>query len=96
MTTELITVNVKTALKNTQQCVTEFNPIEAQLKRNENVISLLVLDLADINETITSDPEKLKIKIAEMEKINAQIRVLAETHAYLMHLHLVAKNGRDY
>jgi hypothetical protein len=96
MITELITGNVKTALKNTQQHVTEFNPIEDQLKRNENVISLLVLDLADINETLTSDPEKLKIKIAEMEKINSQIRVLAETHAYLMSLNIVAKNGKDY
>lgn len=90
---DIITGNVKTALKNVQQNGRELYSVKDQLKANEDAIADSVYCLAVLQDLLPTGDNAARLQ--EMERLNNQIRILAESHAYLTRLETVVKNGCD-
>lgn len=88
---EIIAGNVKAALTDVNSNIVKLNSIQDSLRRNSTVISHLVCDLADIHENIKHD--NLDSYIPEIEKINNQLRVLAEARAYMVRFEKIAEGN---
>lgn len=90
---DIITGNVKTAIKSTQQNGRKLYTVKNQLRANEDAIADSVYCLAVLQDLLPTGNNEARLQ--EMERLNNQIRILAESHAYLTRLETVVENGFD-
>lgn len=93
MTDEIILYQLKCALNDVNDNVVKFNSIQDNLKRNSLLIANLVCDLSMIHEDLKHCD--LDTRIPEIEKINNQIRVLAEARAYMTRFEKIAQENEN-